>query len=63
MNFDVIIIGGGAAGLSAGLWCDDLGLNALLLESGERIRRTASLDAQCYRKSSRNQSKKRTRTV
>ncbi len=32
-NFDVIIIGGGAAGLSAGLWCDDLGLNALLLES------------------------------
>jgi thioredoxin reductase (NADPH) len=33
MNFDVIIIGGGAAGLSAGLWCDDLGLNALLLES------------------------------
>ncbi len=33
MNFDVIIIGGGAAGLSAGLWCDDLGLNALVLES------------------------------
>lgn len=33
MKFDVIIIGGGAAGLSAGLWCDDLGLNALLLES------------------------------
>ncbi len=33
MNYDVIIIGGGAAGLSAGLWCDDLGLNALLLES------------------------------
>lgn len=30
--FDVIIIGGGAAGLSAGLWCDELGLNALLLE-------------------------------
>ena len=32
MNFDVIIIGGGAAGLSAGLWCDDLGLKAILLE-------------------------------
>lgn len=32
MNFDVIIIGGGPAGLSAGLWCDDLGLKALLLE-------------------------------
>ncbi len=33
MNFDVIIIGGGAAGLSAGLWCAELGLNALLLEA------------------------------
>jgi thioredoxin reductase (NADPH) len=33
MNFDVIIIGGGAAGISAALWCDELGLNALLLES------------------------------
>ena len=33
MDFDVIIIGGGAAGLSAVLWCDELGLNALLLES------------------------------
>ena len=30
--FDVIIIGGGAAGLSAALWCDELGLSALLLE-------------------------------
>lgn len=34
MNFDVIIIGGGAAGLSAALWCDELKLSALLLESG-----------------------------
>lgn len=33
MNYDVIIIGGGAAGFSASLWCDDLGLNSLLLES------------------------------
>jgi len=32
-DFDVIIIGGGAAGLSAALWCDDLGLTALLVES------------------------------
>ena len=32
MNFDVIIIGGGAAGISAALWCDDLNLRALLLE-------------------------------
>lgn len=37
MNFDVIIIGGGAAGLSAALWCDELGLAALLLESGEEF--------------------------
>ena len=31
-SLDVIIIGGGAAGLSAALWCDELGLSALLLE-------------------------------
>lgn len=31
-DFDVIIIGGGAAGISTALWCDDLKLNALLLE-------------------------------
>lgn len=31
-NLDVIIIGGGAAGLSAALWCDELRLSALLLE-------------------------------
>ncbi|MBV9210474.1 MAG: FAD-dependent oxidoreductase [Acidobacteria bacterium] len=29
---DVIIIGAGAAGLSAALWCDELGLDTLLLE-------------------------------
>lgn len=34
---DVIIIGGGAAGLSAALWCDDLGLSALLVESGGEL--------------------------
>ncbi len=32
-SFDVIIIGGGAAGISAAMWCDELGLKALLLES------------------------------
>lgn len=34
INYDVIVIGGGAAGLSAALWCDELGLKTLLLESG-----------------------------
>ena len=31
--YDVIIIGAGPAGLSAAYWCDDLGLDALVLES------------------------------
>jgi thioredoxin reductase (NADPH) len=30
--FDVAIIGGGIAGLSTALWCDELGLSAVLLE-------------------------------
>lgn len=33
---DVVIIGAGPAGLSAALWCDDLGLDTLLLEQNER---------------------------
>ena len=32
---DVIIIGAGAAGLSAALWCDELGLDTLMLEQEE----------------------------
>lgn len=36
-DFDVAIIGGGAAGLSAALWCDDLGLRAVLLESASEL--------------------------
>jgi len=34
---DVIIIGAGAAGLSAALWCDGLGLDTLVLEAGSEI--------------------------
>lgn len=34
---DVIIIGAGAAGLSAALWCDQLGLDTLVLEAGAEI--------------------------
>ena len=37
MKFDVIIIGGGAAGLSAALWCDELRLKTLLLEAGAEL--------------------------
>lgn len=29
---DIIIIGGGPAGISAAIWCDDLGLRSILLE-------------------------------
>lgn len=34
---DVIIIGGGPAGLSAARWCDELGLDTLLLEQSDQI--------------------------
>src|ERR1700741_1009134 len=34
---DVIIIGGGPAGLSAARWCDELGLDTLLLEKADDI--------------------------
>ena len=34
---DVIIIGAGPAGLSAALWCDELGLDTLVLEKNERV--------------------------
>jgi thioredoxin reductase (NADPH) len=33
---DVIIIGAGPAGLSAAFWCDELGLDTLVLEQAER---------------------------
>ncbi|MBD0371581.1 MAG: FAD-dependent oxidoreductase [Pyrinomonadaceae bacterium] len=34
---DVIIIGAGAAGLSAALWCDELGLDTLLIERDAEV--------------------------
>ena len=34
---DVIIIGAGPAGLSTAFWCDELGLDALVLEQSEAI--------------------------
>lgn len=34
-NPDVVVIGGGPAGLSAAAWCADLGLSAVLIEEGE----------------------------
>jgi thioredoxin reductase (NADPH) len=34
---DVVIIGGGPAGVSAALWCDELGLDTLLLERNEVV--------------------------
>ena len=34
---DVVILGAGPAGISAALWCDDLGLDALVLEQREEI--------------------------
>lgn len=36
-DFDVAIIGGGAAGMSAALWCAELGLKTLLLESESHL--------------------------
>lgn len=31
-NFDVVILGGGPGGISAGIWCADLGLRSIVLE-------------------------------
>jgi thioredoxin reductase (NADPH) len=35
--YDAIIIGAGAAGMSAALWCEELGLDVLLLEAGAEV--------------------------
>ena len=34
---DVIIIGGGPAGMAAALWCDELGLESLLIDDGPSL--------------------------
>jgi thioredoxin reductase (NADPH) len=34
---DVLIIGAGPAGLSAALWCDELGLDTIVLEQNEQV--------------------------
>lgn len=36
-KFDAIIIGGGPAGISSALWCDELGLEAILLDSRSEL--------------------------
>ena len=36
-KFDAIIIGGGPAGISSALWCDELGLEAVLLDSRSEL--------------------------
>jgi thioredoxin reductase (NADPH) len=37
MNYQVIIVGGGAAGISALLWCHSLGLSALMLDQASEL--------------------------
>src|SRR5687768_1456676 len=34
---DVVIIGAGPAGLSAAMWCDELGLDTLVLEQNAEV--------------------------
>lgn len=36
-KFDVIIIGGGVAGMSAAIWCSDLGLRSVILEKEPQL--------------------------
>ena len=54
---DVIIIGAGPAGLSTAFWCDELGLDTLVLEQAERDRRPTSSRLQSDRKLSRTKAR------
>jgi len=36
-KYDVIIIGGGPAGMSSAVWCSDLGLEPLLIDKSDRL--------------------------
>ena len=36
-GFDLIVVGAGPAGLSAALWCDELGLDTLVLEQKDVV--------------------------
>jgi thioredoxin reductase (NADPH) len=36
-KYDVIIIGGGPAGMSAAVWCADLGLRSILIDRGSKL--------------------------
>jgi thioredoxin reductase (NADPH) len=35
--YDVLIVGGGPAGMTAAMWCAELGLNALLIDENEEV--------------------------
>jgi len=36
-KFDVIIVGGGPAGMSAAVWCSDLGMTSVVLEKAKKL--------------------------